>query len=186
MEPTKPPSDRPSIIISASEPDWTRERPNPGGYEPSKMLLASIRLYQRHASGSSLLDRAVRARAVIAHRFWTAVCSADIPLNSHIGGGLVMPHPYGIVVHPDAAIGPNCLIFQGVTIGAGGSRPGLPRLGGHVDVGAGAKVLGGVTIGDHARIGANAVVLVDVPAFGLAVGVPARVVEPAPSERPLH
>ena len=28
-----------------------------------------------------------------------------------------MPHPNGIVIHPDAEIGPNCLLFQQVTIG---------------------------------------------------------------------
>jgi serine O-acetyltransferase len=86
-----------------------------------------------------------------------------------------MPHPTGIVIHPDATIGVNCLIFQQVTLGQG-SRPGTPRIGGHVDIGAGAKILGGVTIGDHARIGANAVVLDDVPAGASAVGIPARVV----------
>jgi serine O-acetyltransferase len=42
-----------------------------------------------------------------------------------------------------------------------------------VDVGAGAKILGGVVIGDHAVIGANAVVISDVPAYAVAVGVPA-------------
>jgi len=91
-----------------------------------------------------------------------------------------MPHPNGVVVHPDTQIGPNCLLFQQVTLGAG-PKPGAPRLGGHVDVGAGAKVLGGVVIGDHATIGANAVVIGDVPAGAVAVGVPAvvkkRVVE---------
>ena len=84
----------------------------------------------------------------------------------------MMPHPNGVVVHPEAVIGPNCLLFQQVTIGSG-PRPGLPKLGGHVDVGPGAKILGGVTIGDHAVIGANAVVVSDVPAGAVAVGVPA-------------
>ena len=111
-------------------------------------------------------------------RRWSAVGGADIPLNSRIGGGLLLPHPNGIVIHPDAEIGPNCLIFQQVTIGAGGPRPGVPRIGGHVDIGAGAKVLGGVVVGDHARIGANAVVLDDVPPGATAVGVPARVLPP--------
>jgi serine O-acetyltransferase len=45
-----------------------------------------------------------------------------------------------------------------------------------VNVGAGAKILGKVTIGDFAQIGANAVVLTDVPAYALAVGIPARVI----------
>ena len=85
-----------------------------------------------------------------------------------------MPHPNGIVIHPYAEIGPNCLLFQQVTIGA--NDRGVPRIGGHVDIGAGAKVLGPVTIGRHARIGANAVVIDDVPDGATAAGVPARVI----------
>lgn len=99
---------------------------------------------------------------------------ADIPLNSKIGGGLMIPHPNGIVIHPDAEIGPNCLIFQQVTIGAG-LKPGLPVIDGHVDIGAGAKIIGSLHIGAHARIGANAVVIDDVPSNDTAVGIPARV-----------
>jgi serine O-acetyltransferase len=65
------------------------------------------------------------------------------------------------VVHPDAEIGVNCLIFQQVTIGSR-SGPGVPVIGGHVDIGAGAKILGAVTVGSHAKIGANAVITKDV------------------------
>ncbi|MBQ1497293.1 MAG: hypothetical protein IIZ38_03175 [Sphingomonas sp.] len=43
-------------------------------------------------------------------------------------------------------------------------------------VGSGAILIGPVTIGDHAMIGAGAVVTADVPPYGFAVGVPARVV----------
>ncbi len=86
----------------------------------------------------------------------------------------MLPHPNGIVVHPAAEIGPNCLLFQQVTLGV--LPGGVPRLEGNVVVGAGAKLLGGIKIGDHARIGANAVVLQDVPAGATCVGVPARVV----------
>jgi serine O-acetyltransferase len=154
--------------ISATEPDWSRERRRRGEWNPGKALLASIRDYQRH--------RGLRRKlAVLRHRFWSAVSGADIPLNARIGGGLLIPHPNGIVIHPGAQIGPNCLIFQQVTIGAAN---GIPTIGGHVDIGAGAKVLGAITVGDHARIGANAVVLTDVPAGATMVGIPARVVEP--------
>ena len=93
-----------------------------------------------------------------------------------IEGGLLLPHPNGIVIHPRVRIGPNCLLFQQVTLGTGGPVAGAPVLAGHVDIGAGAKVLGGVTIGAHAVIGANAVVLCDVPAGATAVGIPARIV----------
>ncbi|NCB26477.1 MAG: hypothetical protein EOM62_13535 [Bacteroidia bacterium] len=88
----------------------------------------------------------------------------------------MLPHPNGIVIHPKAIIGVNCLIFQQVTIGTGGPVSGVPQIGGHVDIGAGAKILGGVRIGNHAKIGANAVVLGDVPEEATAVGVPARIV----------
>lgn len=47
-------------------------------------------------------------------------------------------------------------------------------------VGSGAVIMGGVTIGGQAMIGAGAVVTTDIPAGYVAVGVPARVVGPAP------
>lgn len=120
-----------------------------------------------------MLHRIRRAWAVMRHRFWSAVSGADIPLNCQIGGGLLLPHPNGVVIHPDARIGPNCLIFQQVTLGTLASG-GVPVVGGHVDIGAGAKLLGRIVIGDHAKIGANSVVLADVPAGAVAVGAPAR------------
>lgn len=162
--------------ISADEPDWSRERIAGSSWDPSRSLLRSIRDYQRAVERKSNLSRMI---AVVRHRFWSVVTGADIPLNSRIGGGLLIPHPNGIVIHPGVRIGPNCLLFQQVTIGH--AKDGVPTLGGHVDVGAGAKLLGPITIGDHAIIGANAVVTVDVPAGATAVGVPARIL---PAVRP--
>jgi acetyltransferase-like isoleucine patch superfamily enzyme len=43
-------------------------------------------------------------------------------------------------------------------------------------LGAGAKILDGVSIGAHAVVGAGAVVKDNVPDYGVAVGIPARVV----------
>jgi serine O-acetyltransferase len=112
--------------------------------------------------------------AVLRHRFWSVVTGADIPLNSRIAGRLELPHPNGIVIHPDSGIGPNCMIFQQATLAVGSD--GAPRLGGNVLVGSGAKLLGGIRIGDNAQVGANAVVLHDVPLGATAVGVPARLI----------
>lgn len=159
-------------MISATEPDWTRERRPPGEWNPSKRLLACIRDYQRIEQGGGL-RRLLRGWCLLRHRFWSAVTGADIPLNSRLGGGLLLPHPTGVVIHPDAVVGPNCVIFQQVTLGTLASG-GTPVIGGHVDIGAGAKLLGPIRVGDHAVIGANAVVLTDVPAHHVAVGVPAR------------
>ena len=71
--------------------------------------------------------------------------------------------------------------MQGVTLGTSEPDMGFtlsmrPVIGSGVLIGAGAKVIGNVRVGDHARIGANAVVLTDVPAYALAVGVPAKII----------
>jgi len=160
--------------ISASLPDFSREFKTWFAWDPSRSLIASIRSYQRSGASSLAFRFAIQKVAILRHRFWSVVTGADIPINCQIGGGLLMPHPNGIVIHPDATIGPNCLLFQQVTIGQ--SKGGVPIIGGHVDIGAGAKVLGAISIGDHAVIGANAVVLSDVPSGATAAGVPAVVV----------
>jgi acetyltransferase-like isoleucine patch superfamily enzyme len=51
------------------------------------------------------------------------------------------------------------------------------RIGSDVWIGAGVKILDGAVIGDGCVIGANSVVIGDVPAFSIAVGVPAKVIK---------
>jgi len=170
--------------VSASVADWSRESKRAAHWAPSRSLLASIRAYQR-AAAPGLVNAMRRWVAKQRHRFWSLVTGADVPLNSQIAGGLLLPHPNGVVVTPEAVIGPNCLLFQQVTLGTREQIAGAPILHGHVDVGAGAKILGRVTIGAHAVIGANAVVLCDVPRGAIAVGIPARVIEmPLPDDWP--
>lgn len=166
---------------SATIPDWSREAKGFFAWSPSRSLLASIRAYQRVPHSNLPWHFLRRKLAVLRHRVWSVVTGTDIPVNSRIGGGLQLPHPNGVVVHPNSDIGPNCLLFQQVTLGSRAGR--APRLGGNVVVGAGAKLLGGIRIGDHARIGANAVVLDDVPAGATSVGIPARVLS-HPHARP--
>ena len=162
-------------IISSTVPDWQREKIVKGAFEPWKKLLHIIRLYQS-AKVKGGIGAFFSPLLVLRFRFWSVVCGTDIPLNSKLSGGLIIPHPNGIVIHPDAIIGPNCLIFQQVTIGTG-KIPGAPKIGGHVDIGAGAKILGGITIGNHVNIGANSVVINDVPDHCSVVGIPARIIE---------
>ena len=161
--------------ISAADPDWDRERPH-RWWDPGAQLLKAIRGYQRWKK-RGVFGRFVSKFYVLKHRFWSVVTGSDIPLNCNLGGGLQLPHPNGIVIHPDVVVGPNCLIFQQVTLGCGGTIPGQPILRGHVDIGAGAKLLGGIVVGAHAHIGANSVVLIDVPAGATAVGIPARIID---------
>ena len=56
------------------------------------------------------------------------------------------------------------------------------KIGRRVWIGSHATVLPGVTIGDGAIIGGGAVVTKDVPAYAVAVGVPARVVKSVPHD----
>ena len=164
-----------ALQVSADIPDWSREQKGWFQWAPSRALLASIRAYQRHAASGGWWSVVPRSLAALRHRYWSVVTGADIPLTCQLGGGLLLPHPNGIVIHPKAHVGPNCLIFQQVTIGTRGG--GAPRIEGHVDIGAGAKILGAVHIGRHAQIGANAVVLIDVPEGATAVGVPATIIK---------
>jgi len=157
--------------VSAEVPDWSREAPR-RFWDPSRRLLRSIRRYQAaRARGAGIAAR----WWVLQHRFWSVITGAEIPLTVRMGGGLLLPHPNGVVIHPEVEIGPNCLIFQQVTLGNSDHRAGVPRLAGHVDIGAGARVLGPVTLGPHSAVGANAVVLKDVPGGHVAVGIPARI-----------
>ncbi len=161
--------------VSAEVPDWTRERPR-RFWDPGRKLLLALRHYQHWRDKGGPLSVLFCKWAALRHRMLSVVTGADIPLSCSIGGGLLIPHPNGIVIHPDAIIGVNCLIFQQVTLGTR-DGPGAPEVSGHVDIGAGAKILGPVRIGAHARIGANAVVIADVPTGATALGIPARLVE---------
>nr|WP_084462225.1 serine acetyltransferase [Bradyrhizobium sp. WSM1417] len=153
-------------------PDWSREVPN-GFWDPGRKLLRTLRRYQYWRARGGILGRICCKLIALRHRFWSIVTGAEIPLTCEIGGGLLIPHPNGIVIHPDVKIGVNCLIFHQVTLGSRG-RGGVPEVRGHVDIGAGAKVLGPIIVGSHSRIGANAVVLHDVASFGVAVGYPGK------------
>jgi serine O-acetyltransferase len=132
-----PPTD-PDLFTSATDPEWGRERPR-RFWDPGPKLIRSIRAYQALAGKGGLAP--LRRRGwVLVHRFWSVVTQAEIHLTTQIGGGLRIPHPNGIVIHPDAVIGPNCTIMAQVTLGVvrGG---GAPVIGGHVDIGAGARLL---------------------------------------------
>jgi serine O-acetyltransferase len=119
----------------------------------------------------------------VFERFIEITTGISIPVEARIGKGLRIHHFGGIVIHPRAALGEECTIYHGVTLGDLGVRGGAPRVGDRVVIGAGAKIIGEIEIGDDSRIGANAVVVRSVPPVHIAVGVPAAAT-PIDNKRP--
>jgi len=87
-------------LVSAHVPDWAREGKSFWSWHPSRSLLASLRAYERAAGGRSVGAAVSRKLAALRHRFWSIVTGADIPLGCRLGGGLLLPHPNGVVIHP--------------------------------------------------------------------------------------
>lgn len=132
-------------------------------------------------------EPALRLPARLVSQAARAVTGVEIHPGARIGRRLFIDHGMGVVVGETAVVGDDVLLFHGATLGGRSMKRGKrhPTLGDRVVVGAGAKILGPVWIGDDVQVGANAVVVKDVPAGGIAVGVPARVRVPAapPAER---
>lgn len=105
-------------------------------------------------------------------------CS-EIAATATLGGGLYVPHPFGIVIGTDIEIGRNVTLLQHVTLGrraSGDTR--TPTIGAGAFIGAGAVIVGPITVGEGASVAANALVLDDVPPGGRAIGNPARILPP--------
>jgi serine O-acetyltransferase len=102
----------------------------------------------------------------------------EISPTTRIGPGLYIGHFGGVVISPQAVLGANVNIAQGVTIGAEsrGPRTGAPTLEDRVWVGANAIIVGKVTIGANALIAPGAYVNFDVPSMAVVLGNPGKVV----------
>lgn len=106
-----------------------------------------------------------------------------IPPSAEIGRGTVFAYgAIGVVLHSNCKIGNNCVIGQGVTIGAAeGYFSNIinisPKIGNNCYIAAGAKILGNIMIGDNCIIGAGAVVLSDIKNNSVVVGCPAKIIK---------
>jgi len=130
--------------------------------------------------GHTLLAWRVPALPAACRRWAIAACGVDILPRAEIGGCCIVAHGIGLVVGGRTAIGEDCTLLHGVTLGeVRFDELDCPTVGDRVTIGAGAMVLGGVRVGAGATIGAGAVVLADVPAGATVAGVPARPIGPA-------
>lgn len=106
--------------------------------------------------------------------FYPKQATFIIDINTKIGGGLILAHPYSTILNA-SSIGKNVYVNHLVTIGEKDNKK--PIIGNNVELHANCMVIGGITIGDNAIIGAGAVVVKDVPANTIAVGNPAKIIE---------
>lgn len=106
---------------------------------------------------------------------WT--CGISLPYTVKVGRRVHIWHHGGMILHAKS-IGDEVHLRQNITFGVArrDDNFALPVLEDRVDIGCGACVLGAITVGHDAVVGANAVVLKDVPPYGVAVGIPAKVV----------
>ena len=122
-------------------------------------------------------------------RFLTGI---EIHPNAKIGKNLFIDHGMGVVIGETSDIGDNVTIYHMATLG--GIAPSInsddqrnikrhPTLKDNVVVGSGAQILGPVIIGENAKIGANAVVTKDVPENAVMIGIPAKNVGTAPTDK---
>jgi serine O-acetyltransferase len=112
----------------------------------------------------------------------------ELPRTTIIGRRLRIGHQAGIVIHPRAEIGDDCLIRQNVTIGAASDERTweAPKLENGVQIGCGAAILGQITIGEGARVGPNAVVMTNIPAGATVCAPPSRIIQLPESQRRGH
>jgi putative colanic acid biosynthesis acetyltransferase WcaB len=138
----------------------------------------------------TLMGRLMTPSRVLYQILVEWVLGIEIPWDTTIGESLQLQHGHGIVINAQTTIGDHCTLRHTTTIGnkklADGSYTSAPTIGNHVDIGCHVVILGGVKIGDRAVIGAGSVVIRDVPAGGVMVGNPARLlrVEPDPLQFP--
>lgn len=114
----------------------------------------------------------------IIWRFTYLCFNSSIPPTVVLEEGVNFGHPIGIVIHQNAIIGSNTIIYQNVTIGRrNGNKEESPIIGKNCIIGAGACVLGNIKIGNNVKIGANSVVVTDVPDNCTVVGIPGEIIK---------
>ncbi len=128
----------------------------------------------RHRAGP--VGRVLAALLFWWGRHWYGCAIAS---GARLHGGLILPHPQGIVIGSGAVVGPWAWIYQNVTIGGGRGNPGeLPKVGAHARIYTGAVLAGPIVVGDHVLLGANVVVSIDIPSRSM-------VRSPLPNIKPL-
>ncbi len=156
------------------------------GYVQPFLYFKGFQALQTHRVAHWLWNQ---GRQTLAHHFQSRMSElfqVDIHPAARVGSGVFIDHGTGVTVGETAVIGDDVSMLHAVTLGGTGAQRGdrHPKIGRGVLLGAGAKVLGNITIGDYAKVASGSVVLRPVPAHCTAAGVPARLMNCAPSSDP--
>jgi len=156
-------------------------------FEPSAGVLISYRLDRCFYLLCGPVWTALRILAFPLFLFLRLLsCRHEICFKAQIGQGLQVWHStLGLVVHGDAIVGKNCILYGGNSIGVRrGIRRGELVLGDDVVLGINSCILGPARIGDRVVIGAGAIVVSDIPQNTMVVGGPVRPVNSKRSDHP--
>lgn len=139
-------------------------------------ILRNTRLEIRDFNSFIYLGKEVCLDCGVDIRTAGSDCWIEIGDNSYLGPYVCMAGPGKI------KIGKNCQIASHSGVYANNHRDyGLSREGIEIEdncwIGSGVRILDGVTIGTGSVIGAGAVVTKNIPAYSIAVGVPAKVIK---------
>jgi serine O-acetyltransferase len=126
----------------------------------------------------TLVHRAGRPGRVLAgviSRATNTIFRSSIAPKARLHGGLVLPHPHGIMIGSGVVVGPRTWIYQNVTMGGTYGKAGEPTVGADCRIYTNAVIGGPVTVGDGVVVSPNSLVQRSVPSRSMAVGVPANV-----------
>lgn len=122
--------------------------------------------------GAWLLQSGQRDLGRLVQSLCQILTGAELDVRSHIGPGLFLQHPAGVVVGPGVVAGADLYLYGSTVLGYRKTQTdrGYPAIGDGVTVYAKASVLGPIAVGDGAIIGPHALVMHDVPPAAVVYG----------------
>lgn len=133
-------------------------------------------MFRHHQSAKTRIGRNLWRILLTRAKFKTGV---QIPAGTQIGRGFRMLHFGNVVIHPQAVLGDNCNVAQGVLIGESFVHGvcGVPQIGDNCCLFANSIVVGNVKIGNDVLIAPGAFVNFDVPDNSIVIGNPGKIIQ---------
>lgn len=161
----------PNLVDDALAHTPPEDRPRSAGGARRALIRALLRsagmrvmlLYRLAHTARERLGFPGRVIAAVLTWILRHFYACTISPRARLHGGLILPHPFGIIVGPEVTVGPRAWIFQNVTLGGVPGKRGMPRVGADARLFTGAFLGGPIRIGDNVFIAANSAVWSDVP-----------------------